>query len=479
MASGWTIVKFPQPQPLCTGVGLLGSLYFDRLDCGFGYVTVSETTPESTNVVVDLVGPDGNVFETQETTYRAEEDAWEFSITPTASWPAGNITLRARVGETVAGETTFFHNKLGASIAAEPQQGGYAPGDPVTVTGRLYEQDSVALDTNKTDVAGTYSLRVVTPSGEVRGPYGPFTADEAGAGQIEATLPAEATAGITATAETGFQVTVAVDVVDAAYTDLLTGAWRAAEAGTGAVTLSVPSDTLVLESSFVSSVGWVKPGATYPFRVFVRNYTASPATGASVTIPAVDGMSFTNATPTTGSGSAAVSAGSITWTIGDVPVATDGNPAVKTLVVEAKADTVSEDQQIVWKNLSTTASLAYDGGPGGLSSTTHGPKVIPQSATYDTARYGDRPFPVVPVDFFDREHQRSHTGDRLAAVINSPDVEGSTFNLFQEMSYGQLFPEGTVPSAGIASAGWDANFASPRYQDSPFQFTDPQPQGTC
>lgn len=479
MASGWTIVKFPQPQPLCTGVGLLGSLYFDRLDCGFGYVTVSETTPESTNVVVDFVGPDGNVFETQETTYRVEEDAWEFSITPTASWPAGDITLRARAGDTVGGETTFFHNKLGASIAAEPQQAGYAPGDPVTVTGTLFEQDSVALETNKTDVAGTYSLRVVTPSGEVRGPYGPFTADQGGAGQIEATLPAEATAGVTATAETGFQVTVAVDVVDAAYADPLTGDWRAAEAGTGAVTLSVAPDSLLLESSFVSSVGWVKPGATYPFRVFVKNHTPSPATGASVTIPAVDGMSFTNATPTTGSGSATASAGSITWTIDDVPAATDGNPAVKTLVVEAKADTVSEDQQIVWKNLSTTATLAYDGGPSSLASTTHGPKVIPQSATYDTARYGDRPFPVVPVDFFDRKHEGSHTGDRLAAVINSPDVEGSTFNLYQEMSYEQLFPHGTVPSAGIASAGWDANFASPRYQDSPFQFTDPQPQGTC
>ena len=81
--------------------------------------------------------------------------------------------------------------------------------------------------------------------------------------------------------------------------------------------------------------------------------------------------------------------------------------------------------------------------------------MIPPKATFDTARYGDRPFPVVPVDYLDRKHDTTHTGDKLATVINSPGYEGSTFNLYQEMSYGQLFPNGTVPSAGIATAGWD------------------------
>ena len=38
-------------------------------------------------------------------------------------------------------------------------------------------------------------------------------------------------------------------------------------------------------------------------------------------------------------------------------------PALKTLVVEAKADLLAQDAQIVWKNLSSTATLTYTGGP--------------------------------------------------------------------------------------------------------------------
>src|SRR6058998_879101 len=44
VASGWTLIKYPQGQPACTGLGFIGSIYYDRLDCGFGYVQVSETT---------------------------------------------------------------------------------------------------------------------------------------------------------------------------------------------------------------------------------------------------------------------------------------------------------------------------------------------------------------------------------------------------------------------------------------------------
>ena len=44
MGSNWTIIKFAQPQPACTGSGFFGGVYYDRLDCGFGYVRVSETS---------------------------------------------------------------------------------------------------------------------------------------------------------------------------------------------------------------------------------------------------------------------------------------------------------------------------------------------------------------------------------------------------------------------------------------------------
>ena len=68
--------------------------------------------------------------------------------------------------------------------------------------------------------------------------------------------------------------------------------------------MTVPPSTLIVENSFVSAVGWVKPGGTYPFRVFVKNFTETGASGAVVTIPAVDGMVFTNATALAGSGAA-------------------------------------------------------------------------------------------------------------------------------------------------------------------------------
>ena len=81
--------------------------------------------------------------------------------------------------------------------------------------------------------------------------------------------------------------------------------------------------------------------------------------------------------------------------------------------------------------------------------------MIPPKGGYETARYGDRPFPVVPVDYPDRSHEPASSAGKLAGKINDPENPGSTFNLYQEMSYGQLFPNGTVPSAGIASASWD------------------------
>ena len=117
------------------------------------------------------------------------------------------------------------------------------------------------------------------------------------------------------------------------------------------------------------------------------------------------------------------------------------------LVLEQQADTLQETPTLVWRDLSTTAVLTV-GGTASSDATAHGPKVIPPGATYETARYGDRPFPVVPVAYTDRDYQ-PHDKD-LNTVINSPDFSGSTFNLYQEMSLGQLYPDGTVPSDGIA-----------------------------
>lgn len=474
-ASGWTTYKDPTPQgPLatCAQAGWPAQ-YYDRLDCGFGVVAVSETTAAST-VAVSFAGPDGTVFLTQDAVRRSD-GRWGFDLTPAASWPAGKVEVRASVdGKPAVGGSSFFHNTLSASLATTG--GPFAPGDEIDVTGTVVERDTTGpgTDTNRAVPAQLY-LQTVRPDGTViwRGAE-PITADSDGT--FAAKLPSAATQGVTATADTGYATTVAVEAVDASYTDPLTGAWRAPTAGSTSVELSVPPTGLLVDNSFVSAVGWVKPGSQYTFRVIVRNYTDAAGQGVSVTVPAADGMSFRKAE--TSSGSATVTPTQVTWSAGTVAARTDAGPGLATLVVEAEADTLAEDPRVVWKNLSTTATLSYTGGPGGLTSTSQGPKVIPPSKVYDTARYGHRPFPVVPVDYFDRKHAPEHSGARLSTVINSPTYEGSTFNLFQEMSYGQLFPNGTVPSAAIARAGWDAGFSG-RHAGEDFDFTDLQPQGTC
>jgi immune inhibitor A len=485
VASGWTMVKFPGPQPGCTGVGFIGAVYYDRLDCGFGYVQVTETNlvqPNRSVVKVSFIDSSGVTRDTQTTTARTAESAWQFFITPGANWTPGTVTVRVtevdvdgggsapnQVGN--FGETTFILNQLGASIGVLPKPGGgdYQPGDAVALAGRTFEIDQVPplAAARETGVAATFSLRAVTPDGTVRGPFGPYTSNSDGT--FSATLDGSATEGLTADGSTNYEIAVSIEAFDASYNDLLTGAWAADRAGAAPLVMAISPPTLIVHNSFVSDVGWVKPGDQYPSRVFVKNFTDAPTTGVQVVVNDVPGMDFVAATTT--NGSATSSASQITWNVGSVPARTDAGPGLATLIVQSRADSLGQDAQIVWKNLSTTATLTYAEHSGALSSTSHGPKVIPPKQTFDTARYGDRPFPVVPVDYFERKHDSTHTGDRLQQVINSPGVPGSTFNLYQEMSYGQLFPNGTVPSAGVATKGWEYGPG--------FGFTTPQPAGAC
>ncbi len=290
VASGWTLVKFPQSQPACTGVGFQGAVYYDRLDCGFGYVAVSETTATST-VTVQFIDSTGTVRNTQTTTYRAADVAWQFTIAPGADWAPGPVTIRVSNVDGTSGnfgETSIILNQLGAVVA--PTGFGYTPGDPIDVIGSVFKLDQIPplAGAQQTEVGATLYLQVVAANGDVSGPYGPITADPLD-GSFTATIPGSATQNVTADASTNYQTAVAIEVIDATYTDPLTGEWAGARAGSGSVTLSVAPDSLVVDTSFVSSVGWVKPGETYPFRVFVRNFTETSETNAVVTIPPVDG----------------------------------------------------------------------------------------------------------------------------------------------------------------------------------------------
>jgi M6 family metalloprotease-like protein len=216
---------------------------------------------------------------------------------------------------------------------------------------------------------------------------------------------------------------------------------------------------LLVENSFVSSVGWVKPGGSYPSRILLTNTGDQAVSGAQVVVTAPTGTTFTAA-----SGGATVSGDgdTVTWS----PAAVEPT-STRVLVLESEADTLQELPTVVWRDISSTATVTVGGAQTTL--TSHGPKVIPPGSEYDTARYGDRPFPVVPVQYTDRTYN-DHARD-LDTVINSPEFEGSTFNLFQEMSLGQLYPDGTVPSEGIASAGFD-------YAPG-FDFTRAEPGQTC
>ena len=340
-------------------------------------------------------------------------------------------------------------SRLSAALAPLNPKAANEPGEPVTVGGRIVEL-SGARDSSGPGVPATFSLRTVNASGETLGTFGPYTA--AADGRVELTLPGSATSGVEPDASTDYRQVVGLQLVDATYGDTQTGDGAAA----GQVNLIAPPTGPVIENSFVSSVGWVKPGDKYPFTLTVANYGATPILNSVVTVTAPDATTLTD--PDGSGTTVTVSGNTLTWNAGtvDAIAGTPPVPGEKSLVVEAQADGLGQDPQVVWKDLSTTASLTYTGAGSEITSVSHGPKVIPPFGGYETARYGDRPFPVVPVDYFDRAHDAAASGsDLLDGKINDPANEGSTFNLYQEMSYGQLFPNGTVPSDGIAAGGLD------------------------
>jgi M6 family metalloprotease-like protein len=221
------------------------------------------------------------------------------------------------------------------------------------------------------------------------------------------------------------------------------------------------ADGLTIENSFVSAQGWVKPGDTYPSRILLDNETGSAIDGATVTITAPRGTTLLDAR---GPGDHPITDNQIVWTPGEIAAG-----AEPTLILESQAASTAQEPTIVWRDLSTKAVL--DTSVARSTVFSHGPKVIPPGESYETAKYGDRPFPVVPVQYTDRDYQPTNSGGELEDVINDPSKPGSTFNLFQEMSLGQLYPRASVGSAGLDGVGFD-------YEPG-FDFTNAQAGGTC
>ena len=478
-ADGFAFIKTID-QAVCqtTYSGGFAATHYERGDCVRIDFSVTNPGADPDITVEFSATQDGPAF--AEAPAFASGAMWRV-VEPTGEdWPSDKVFLRVMVAgqDTPAGGTYFFHNALGIDVLVEPKAGGgeYAPGDAIDLTGTVHELASTPTGApEKRPVAGSFKLRLRGSDGTVVGPFpedGTITAEPDGS--FAYTIPAGATDGFEGTPETGFATTVAIEAVDATYDDPSTGEWSAERAGASSLTLFTPPDVLLIENSFVSSTGWVKPGDTYPFRIMVRNFTETDATNVTVTVPAPDGAVFNDAVALSGAGTPAVTDGgeSLSWTIPSVPKAAGGKPTVRTLVVEGRADSLADDPQIVWKDISSTATVTYNGYAGpALESISHGPKVIPPNGGHETARYGDKPFPMVPVDYTDNKHQADNTGDALSTIVNDPETIESTFNLYQEMSFGQLFPKGTVPSAGIASAGFD--------YDPGFEFTRRDPQGDC
>ena len=195
------------------------------------------------------------------------------------------------------------------------------------------------------------------------------------------------------------------------------------------------------------------PATTYPFTLTVKNYGATPRPNAVVTLTAPDCDHAHRPGRRASGRDRQRQHPDLERRHGRRRRRHAPARATKSLVVEAQADSLGQDPQIVWKDLSTDRRRSPTPVPARRSRrASHGPKVIPPGGGYETARYGDRPFPVVPVDYFDRAHDAGHSArERSTARSTTPAIEGSTFNLYQEMSYGQLFPHGTVPSDGVAS----------------------------
>ncbi|NNF15624.1 MAG: hypothetical protein HKN70_02700, partial [Gammaproteobacteria bacterium] len=473
VVTAWNTFKFPGPQPGCTGVGLRITQYWDRLDCGFSNATIAEATASSA-VEATILDKDGNVLEVQLAAYDSVDDDWQVSVDPgnalnLPSWPAGKFTIRiSRVNGINGnfGEIDFLVNQLGGEISVT--NSGIAAGDPIQVAGRMFQIDETSTlnPPSETDVGASFFLQVVEPSGAVIWTSSQITA--LGDGTFIHMIPGSATAGSSAT-------NVAIEIVNATYTDPVTEEWAADKAGSVPLVFAGPpvDGKVELDNSFVSSVGWVKPGDSYPFRMFVRNNSPVDATNVSVTVPVVDGTTFTNVTTLTASGTATIVGGEISWNVGTVPVG-----GVATLVALAKADTSVQDEQIVWKDLSTTATLSYTEDVD-IVDVSLGPKVIPPDPAYNTARYGYRPFVVIPVDYRDRKHGAGSTGQLIDDKINSPNVIGSTYNLWQEVSFGQLAPNGAVPSADIATGDFTVDWKNPDRTDNEFQFASHTPNGAC
>lgn len=248
-------------------------------------------------------------------------------------------------------------------------------------------------------------------------------------------------------------------------------AWNSkpAEATSGGLTTVVKVPT---------SNGGVKPGEVFP--VVIEYSTGdAPVAAASYKVTLHPAAMFNKATPAAASGDG--KATPLSFTLAAIPAKSKGK-----IVVEARAKTLAEDPEVMWKTVFTEVSMEVTGQPA-VALRSHGPKV----SELKSLRMGDRPFPVVMVQYQDIKHctgknlrgglptdpndescTQAHTAATLDAAINSRTSGKSLYQLYQDMSFGQIFPQGSVnPKAGTPDTNFDSTYNH--------KFTVLAPDGAC
>jgi M6 family metalloprotease-like protein len=228
------------------------------------------------------------------------------------------------------------------------------------------------------------------------------------------------------------------------------------------VALPQCSEAAKITAKFNSAYGWVKPGETYPF--FVAYETgAAGASNMTITVTLPPSAVFLSSTPAPVSGTG--SAGSpLTYRFLTLAPNASGK-----ILLRARALNLTEDPEIVWKDLSAKATMTAT--EGGITQPTQTSKTMgPKVTMLQSARYGERPFPVVMVQYQDikrctgtgqpyDECTGDHNAAALDAAVNSKTSGSSLWQLYQDMSFGQLFPIGQVrPSVGSTTKPFDPTY---------------------
>ncbi|HVF73210.1 MAG TPA: immune inhibitor A domain-containing protein [Chthoniobacterales bacterium] len=235
----------------------------------------------------------------------------------------------------------------------------------------------------------------------------------------------------------------------------------------------VTNGGLTVLAKVFSPNGKVNPGETFPV-VLIYQADATGAANVTITVTLHSASLFQQSIPAPASGNG--TAGSpLVYTI--PAVAPNGAGQI---VLEARAKNLTEDPEVMWKDVSANVTLAV-GLNGPLPARTHGPKVT----TLESAVYGDRPFPVVMVQYQDvrrcvgpgdpfPECSGDHTAAALDTSINSRTTGKSVWQLYQDESFGQLFPDGRVSPAPNSP---DTPFAATAAY--PYKWSTIDPQGVC